>query len=147
MAPEAGSIVVKMLATEELSGDQRSSIIDVCIAAHDNEDFKNLFTIFIPSGGRHFLAYLGVELVSHAVVTTRWAQPEGQRELKTAYVDAVSTLPQFQSRGCASAVIRRLAADIGDYESRVWRLSGTGSTSGWGGKSGAVRWPGGASTD
>jgi len=110
------SIVVRTLATEELTADQRSSVIDVCIAAHDNEGFKNLFTVFIPSGGRHFLGYLGAELVSHAVVTTRWAQPEGLRELKTAYVDAVATLPLFQSRGCASAVMRHLAADIGDFE-------------------------------
>lgn len=112
----SGSIVVRMLATEDLSADQRSSVIDVCIAAHDNEGFKNLFTIFIPSGGRHFLAYLGAELVSHAVVTTRWAQPEGHRELKTAYIDAVATLPPFQSRGYSSAVMRRLAAGITDYE-------------------------------
>lgn len=111
-----GSIVVETLATEEVTADQRSSVIDVCIAAHDNEDFKNLFKIYVPSGGRHFLGYLGAELASHAVVTTRWAQPEGQPELKTAYVDAVATLPQLQSRGCASAVMRRLAADIGDYE-------------------------------
>lgn len=109
-------IVVRTLATEELSVDQRSSVVDVCIAAHDNEDFKNLFIVYIPSGGRHFLGYLGAEIVSHAVVTTRWAQPEGQRELKTAYVDAVATKPEFQSRGCASAVMRRLAADIDDHE-------------------------------
>ena len=32
---------------------------------HDNEDFRNLFTD-IPSGGRHFLAFRGPALVSHA---------------------------------------------------------------------------------
>jgi aminoglycoside 2'-N-acetyltransferase I len=87
----------------------------VCIAAHDNEDFKNLFT-YIPSGGRHFLGYRGAELVSHAVVTTRWVQPEGLHELKTAFVDAVSTHPDHQLRGYSTAVMRRLAAGIGDYE-------------------------------
>jgi aminoglycoside 2'-N-acetyltransferase I len=54
--------------------------------------------------------------VSHAVVTTRWVQPEGQPVLKTAYVDAVSTMPTYQRQGYASAVMRRLAAEIGDYE-------------------------------
>jgi aminoglycoside 2'-N-acetyltransferase I len=112
----SGPVVVRTLATEELTAEQRSSVIDVCVAAHENEEFKKMFTVYIPSGGRHFLAYLGAEVVSHAVVTTRWAQPEGLRELKTAYVDAVATMPQFQSRGCASAVMRRLAAGIGDYE-------------------------------
>lgn len=104
-----------MLATEELSDARRSALIDVCIAAHENEDFRNLFS-YIPSGGRHFLAYRAGELVSHAVVTTRWAQPEGHGELKTAYVDAVSTLPTYQGRGYGSEVMRRLAAEIGDYE-------------------------------
>jgi len=105
-----------MLTTEELTGAQRSAVIGVCIAAHDSEDFRNLFTTFIPSGGRHFLVYRGLELVSHAVVTTRWVQPEGQRELKTAYVDAVSTLPMYQGLGHGSAAMNRLAAEIDEYE-------------------------------
>ena len=108
-------LVLARLATEELTPEQRSSIIDVCVAAHDNEDFHNLFT-YIPSGGRHFLAYRGRELVSHAVVTTRWVQPEGVRELKTAFVDAVATLPAYQGRGSASAAMRSLASGIDDYE-------------------------------
>ena len=43
---------------------------------------------------------------------TRWLQPHGQSNLKTAYVDAVSTLPQAQGRGYASAVTDRLRSDI-----------------------------------
>jgi aminoglycoside 2'-N-acetyltransferase I len=108
-------IDVETFATEDLDAGRRSSIIAVCIAAHENHEFENLFT-FIPSGGRHFLGYDGDELVSHAVVTTRWAQPEGQSELKTAYIDAVSTLPAQQSRGYGSATMRRLAECIDDYE-------------------------------
>lgn len=111
----SAAVDVRRLTTEELTADHRSAIIAVCIAAHDTEDFNNLFT-HIPSGGRHFLGYLGTELVSHAVVTTRWAQPEGHPELKTAYIDAVSTSPQFQSCGYGSSVMRRLAEDISDYE-------------------------------
>ncbi|MDQ1511208.1 MAG: hypothetical protein QOG50_3052 [Actinomycetota bacterium] len=105
-----------MLTTEELTAAHRSAVIEVCIAAHEIEEFRNLFTIFIPSGGRHFLEYRGRELVSHAVVTTRWVQPEGQRVLKTAYVDAVATLPAYQGRGHGSAAMSRLAAEIDDYE-------------------------------
>jgi aminoglycoside 2'-N-acetyltransferase I len=113
---EPDDTTVMTLTTEELTAAQRSAVIDVCIAAHDNEDFANLFIVYIKSGGRHFLGYRGSELVSHAVVTTRWAQPEDQRVLKTAYVDAVSTLPRYQGRGHASAVMARLAAEIDDYE-------------------------------
>jgi aminoglycoside 2'-N-acetyltransferase I len=109
-------VVVTVLTTEDLNAEQRSAIVEVCVAAHKNDEFRKLFTDYIPSGGRHFLAHRGHELVSHAVVTTRRVQPEGQRVLKTAYVDAVSTLPRHQGRGCANAAMARLAAEIGDYE-------------------------------
>ncbi|MGH2758654.1 MAG: GNAT family N-acetyltransferase [Actinomycetota bacterium] len=106
---------VLTLPTEELTAALRESVIQVCIAAHDNAEFRKLFS-FIPSGGRHFLGCRGAEVVSHAVVTTRWVQPEGERALKTAFVDAVATLPEHQGRGCGGAVMRRLAEDIVDFE-------------------------------
>jgi aminoglycoside 2'-N-acetyltransferase I len=107
---------VEVLATEDLSEARRTAIVDVCIAAHNEENFRNLFLKFIPSGGRHFLGHVGDELVSHAVVTTRGAQPAGLPVLRTAFVDAVSTLPAYEGQGCGSAVMRRLAAEIPDYD-------------------------------
>ena len=112
--PEA--LTVRVVATEYLNESERAAIVAVCIAAHENEEFGRMFTHFIRSGGRHFLAYRGDELVSHAVVTTRWLQPEGQPEMKTAFVDAVSTLPAAQGQGFSSATMRRLGAEVGDYE-------------------------------
>jgi len=109
-------ISVEVFPTEALSQARRNAIIDVCIAAHDEENFRNLFVKYIPSGGRHFLGYLGDELVSHAVVTKRGAQPDGLPILRTAFVDAVSTLPAYEGRGYGSAVMRRLGAEISDYE-------------------------------
>jgi aminoglycoside 2'-N-acetyltransferase I len=109
------SINVTSARTEDLNAATRASIIQVCIAAHEEEDFKNLFS-YISSGGLHFLGYRKTELVSHAVVTTRWLQPEGQPVLKTAYVDAVATLPKYQGQGYGSAVMRQLARDIGDFD-------------------------------
>jgi GNAT superfamily N-acetyltransferase len=97
--------------TENLPDENRSAIVELCVAAHQAEDFRNLFT-YVPSGGWHFLAYHENNLVSHAMVTTRWLQPEGYPPLKTAYVDAVSTLPSYQGQGYGSAVMRRLAAEI-----------------------------------
>jgi aminoglycoside 2'-N-acetyltransferase I len=111
---DGGALVVQCRTTEALTPAQRSSVIDLCIAAHDIEDFRNLFTNV--GNGRHFLGYQGAELVCHAVVTTRWAQPERQRVLQTAYVDAVSTAPDRQGLGYGTAVMRRLAAGIDDYE-------------------------------
>jgi aminoglycoside 2'-N-acetyltransferase I len=97
--------------TEDLSSDDRAAIIELCIEAHQEEGFKELFTL-VPSGGLHFRAFDHDRLVSHAMATTRWLQPEGHPLLKTAYVDAVSTLPASQGLGYASAVMRRLASEV-----------------------------------
>ena len=108
------TISITSTHTEALNAATRTEIIRVCIAAHQEEDFKNLFA-YIPSGGWHFLAYQEGTLVSHAVVTTRWLQPEGQPLLQTAYIDAVATLPTHQGQGYGSALMRQLASDI-DHE-------------------------------
>jgi GNAT superfamily N-acetyltransferase len=109
------AMCVIVARTEDLNPTTRSAIIDVCTAAHQGADFRHLFS-YIPAGGRHFLAYCGEELVSHAVVTTRWLQPQGQPFLKTAYVDAVATLPAYQGRGYGTLVMQQLANNIADYE-------------------------------
>jgi hypothetical protein len=89
--------IITSANTEELSADSRAEIIELCLAAHQENDFRNLFT-YVPAGGWHFFAILDGRLVSHAMVTTRWLQPEDLPLLKTAYVDAVSTLPEVQGQ-------------------------------------------------
>ena len=101
----------KSTKTEDLDAGTRMAIIDLCVAAHQEEDFKNLFS-YVPAGGLHVLAFQDDRLVSHAMVTTRWLQPEGLPLLKTAYVDAVATLPAYQGRGHGSALMRYLASQI-----------------------------------
>ncbi|HTL83671.1 MAG TPA: hypothetical protein VL856_00700 [Acidimicrobiia bacterium] len=58
-------MTVVVSATEDLTAAQRSAVIAVCIAAHENDDFNNLFT-YVAAGGRHFLGYHGSDLASHA---------------------------------------------------------------------------------
>jgi GNAT superfamily N-acetyltransferase len=105
------STKITFFKTEELDTNARNAIIDLCVAAHQEEDFRNLFT-YVPSGGLHVLGFAGEQLVSHALVTTRWLQPEGHPELRTAYIDAVATLPSFQGQGHGSALMRSLASRI-----------------------------------
>jgi aminoglycoside 2'-N-acetyltransferase I len=107
------SFIITSARTEELDQATQTAIIQLCIAAHQEEDFQHLFS-YVPSGGWHFLAYRGELLVGHALVTTRWLQPEGHPILKTAYVDAVATLPAYQGGGYGSALLRRLAGEIAD---------------------------------
>ena len=104
---------VGVLKTEELDADLRNTIIEICVAAHQEEDFRNLFS-YVSSGGLHFLGFEGERVVSHAVVTARWLQPEGHPLLRTAYVDAVATLPDVQGRGHGSTLMRSLARKVDD---------------------------------
>jgi len=94
--------------TKDLDDARRTAIIQVCIRAHNNPDFQNLFS-YLPPDGLHVLAYSRAQLVSHAVITTRWLQPGRQPLLKTAYVDAVATAPEFQGRRFGSAVMQQVA--------------------------------------
>jgi aminoglycoside 2'-N-acetyltransferase I len=107
---------VRSFKTEELDDGLRNAIIELCIAAHQEPDFRNLFT-YVPSGGLHVLAFHEGQLASHALVTTRWLQPEGGALLRTAYVDAVATSPACQGQGHGSALMRYLASTIdSEYE-------------------------------
>src|SRR2546427_10128652 len=107
------SIMVTSVRTEELNEETRASIIHVCRTAHQEDDFTHLFS-YIPSGGIHVLAYLEQEVVSHAVATTRWLQPEGLPLLRTPYVDAVATRPAYQGQRIASTLMRHLATVISE---------------------------------
>jgi aminoglycoside 2'-N-acetyltransferase I len=104
-------LVITSARTEELKESIRNAIIELCVEAHQEQDFRNLFT-YVSSGGLHFLAVHDELLVSHATVTTRWLQTEDQPLLKTAYIDAVATLPAYQGLGYGSTLMRRLASDI-----------------------------------
>ena len=111
----ADSLLVTSADTDDLNADTRAAIIQVCRTAHQQDDFTRLFA-YIPSGGIHVLAYRERELVGHAVATTRWLQPDGLPLLRTAYVDAVATLPAYQGQGIGSALMRHLASAIADFE-------------------------------
>src|SRR6478736_3988271 len=107
---------IRVFTSEELAAaGLRQAVIDVCLAAHEIDEFRHMFTKYFASGARHFLAYDGETLVSHAVVSTRGVQPEGLPILRTAFVDAVSTLPSRQTQGHGSATMQRLAEHIGEY--------------------------------
>ena len=109
------AIMVTSARTEELNAETRASIIHVCRTAHQEDEFTHLFS-YIPSGGIHVLAYREHELVSHAVATTRWLQPKGLPLLRTAYIDAVATLPAYQGQGIGSTLMRHLATVLADFE-------------------------------
>lgn len=105
---------IRVRRTRQLDVATRVAVVELCTAAH-GEDFSRLF-FYLPADSLHFTAYHDNQIVSHAVVTTRWVQPERLPILRTAYVDAVATLPAYQRRGYGSAIMRELAGHITDYD-------------------------------
>ena len=108
-------MVLRTVRTHELDEATREAVIRLCVDAHQEEDFRNLFS-YLPPDGLHVLADLGDELVGHAVVTTRWLQPLDLPLLRTAYVDAVATSPAQQRQGVGSAVMSHLASAVVDFD-------------------------------
>ena len=111
MAPR---LDIRIRRTRQLDAALRAAIVELCTEAH-GEDFSRLF-FYLPTDGLHFIVYRDDQIVSHAVVTTRWVQPERLPVLRTAYVDAVATLPAYQRRGYGSDVMRELTTHITDYD-------------------------------
>lgn len=132
------SITYATVRTEDLDSEARAVIVQLCMAAHQKENFQNLFS-HNPPGGLPFLAYAQRLLVAHAVVTTRWLQPEGMPLLKTGYVAAVAILP-----GKEKVVAARSCANWSQVFTStpllVWKRSRFRSTRNSVGNSGGVRW-------
>jgi aminoglycoside 2'-N-acetyltransferase I len=105
---------IRTRRTRQLDAVVRATLVELCTVAHQ-KDFSRLF-LQLPTDGLHFIAYFDDLIVSHAVVTTRWVQPERRPILRTAYVDAVATLPAYQRRGYGTAVMRELISHIADYD-------------------------------
>lgn len=109
------AISVKTALSSNLDAATRKAIVDVCVEAHENAEFYDLFN-FVGPDYVHVLAYRGEQLIGHAMVSTRWMQPEGYPILRSAYIDAVSVAPTEQGKGIGKIIMQQVAAEIADYE-------------------------------
>lgn len=106
-------ITFELIASENLSAQQRQEILTLCSAAYE-EDFA-LYLELLPNAV-HLLARQSGVLVSHAAWVTRWLQVNEGALLQTAYVEAVATAPEHQRRGFGSAVMRRVVTHLDDFD-------------------------------
>lgn len=104
---------LEVIRSDQLPSDLLTAIHALCNRAYQ-KDLGALFRTF--SDATHVLGFLGSSLVSHAMWVPRWLQPGDSPLLYTAYVEMVATEPQFQRRGFATAVMRRLASAITDFD-------------------------------
>lgn len=102
-----------MLPAAQLTPARRKAVFGLLERAYQ-EDLEPLYRDM--PDPVHVLALAGDELVGHAMWVTRWLQPGTLPLLRTAYVEAVATAPELERRGIATAVLRALQAQLGDYE-------------------------------
>ena len=113
------SIQLEVVHADGLDQRVRVEIIALCESAY-REDFSRLFEDF--KATMHILARdeRGM-LASHAMWVTRWLQPEEHPSLRTAYVEAVATVPDRRCRGFGTAVMGRLVAEAS--ANPAWELA------------------------
>jgi aminoglycoside 2'-N-acetyltransferase I len=101
----------RLVASDELGSDVLAAMRSMFAAAwgggFTDEDWEHTF------GGVHALRFVDGELVSHGAVARRtlWL---GERPLRTGYLEAVATFPEYQGRGHASAVVDALGSIVRD---------------------------------
>ncbi len=108
-------LVLKTARMSELDDATRKAIVDVCVDAFKDPVFYDLFSYLRPVD-LHVMAYRETNLIGHAVVSTRWMQPEGLPILRSAYIDAVAVASAEQGKGVGNAVMQQIAVVIQDYE-------------------------------
>jgi aminoglycoside 2'-N-acetyltransferase I len=111
MTPDNLSLEVKK--SIDLSEHERSEILTLCTGAYQTDYRPFMATFFNPT---HVLGRINRKLVSHALWITRWLQNGDAKPWRTAYIEAVATEESYRKRGYASAVMRRLAEEIKDFD-------------------------------
>lgn len=106
------NLTIEIAQANELTPDRLAWVLAFCNRAY-GEDLAPLFTSLVDP--THILAFQDGGLDSHAMWITRWLKPGTGSRLRTAYVEMVATEHSQQSRGFATAAMRRLANAISEY--------------------------------
>ncbi len=103
----------RVVAGKDLTPEEHEEMVALCDLAYD-EDMGVIISEFVDP--IHILGKFEGEQVCHALWVTRYLQPEGLPLLRTAYVEAVATHPDFQHRGFASEIMRKVVEEIQDFD-------------------------------
>lgn len=109
-------LTIQILPAAALSPPLQAAIYNLCARAYPGENLDPLWAAY--AADFHAVGWIADLPVSYAMVVTRWLQAGDGPPLRTAYVEMAATLPEFQGRGYATALMRRLAAAIAaaDYD-------------------------------
>ena len=107
------TLSIQVIKNEDLSRHEYSDILALCSRAFQ-QDFKPFMDTF--SGGTHVLGRFQSTLVTHALWVIRWLQTGTLPLLQTAFVEAVATEKKYRDKGFASAVMKKLAEEISQFD-------------------------------
>ena len=113
MSPD---LTIQILPAAALDPPLQAAVYDLCARAYPGENLDPLWAAY--TADFHAIGWVADLPVSYAMVVTRWLQAGAGPLLRTAYVELAATLPEFQGRGYATALMRRLTAAIAaaDYD-------------------------------
>ena len=106
MIEMCSSLTVSVVHADRMTESVRQEIVHLCGEAY-GEDLGQYLVDCQPD--LHVLARTGNRLVGHGMIATRWLQAGNGPILRTAYVELVATAPDYQGRGVATAVMKRIA--------------------------------------
>lgn len=104
---------ISVLPTGQLTDFQREELLSLCSRAYE-EDFTSYLRMLNPAV--HVLGGIEGRLVAHLAWIERELRADGVGALRTAYVEAVATLPEFQRRGFASQLLTAIPPLIIDFD-------------------------------
>ena len=109
-------LTIQILPAAALDPPLQAAIHNLCARAYPGENLAPLWAAY--AADFHAVGCIADLPVCYAMVVTRWLQAGDRPRLRTAYVELAATLPEFQGRGYATALMRRLAAAItaADYD-------------------------------
>jgi hypothetical protein len=107
------NLSIQVIPCQDLSQSEYREVVELCSQA-----FRRDYTPFLETfhGAVHLLGRFHGKLVSHALWVTRWLQYGDLPLLRTAYVEGVDTEISYRSRGFCSAIMRRLAEEVQDFD-------------------------------
>ena len=103
-------LTIQIIPAATIGPPLLAAIHNLCARAYAGENLAPLWAAY--AADFYAIGWAQDLPVCHAMVVTRWLQAGDGPPLRTAYVEMAATLPEFQGRGYATALMRRLAAAI-----------------------------------
>ncbi len=97
----------------QLTNGEYDEILALCSLAYEEEFEQYLAPLVDPV---HVIGRIDGRIVSHAAWVERWLEPAGLGTLRTAYIEAVATLPEAQGRGHGAQIMAALPPMLGDFD-------------------------------